>query len=97
VPHLAETERLGDGERPVPKFRLRRQHLDADATFPKLPQGQRGLQSRDAPTGDQYPRRHLNHLLQAASATITLDGRIQPPQTSRSASGVHEVRRMINP
>jgi hypothetical protein len=49
VPHLAETERLGDGERPVPKFRLGRQHLDADATFPQLPQGQRGLESRDPP------------------------------------------------
>ena len=34
VPHLAEVERLGDGERPVPKFRLRREHLDTDATFP---------------------------------------------------------------
>ena len=43
VPHLAEVERLGDGKRPVPKFRLGRQHLDADATFPQLPQGQRGL------------------------------------------------------
>jgi hypothetical protein len=57
VPHLAETERLGDGERPVPKFRLGRQHLDADAAFPQLPQGQRGLESRDTPAGDQYPRR----------------------------------------
>jgi hypothetical protein len=56
VPHLAEVERLGDGERPVPKFRLGRQHLDADATFPQLPKGQGGLQGRDTPAGDQYPR-----------------------------------------
>ena len=66
MPHLTETERLGDGERPVPKLRLGREHLDTDATFPQLPQGQRGLEGRNAPAGDQYPRRHLNHLLRAA-------------------------------
>jgi hypothetical protein len=53
VPHLAETERLGDRERPIPKLRFGRQHLDADATFPQLPQGQHGLESRDAPTRNQ--------------------------------------------
>jgi hypothetical protein len=72
VLHLAEVKWLGYGERPVPELRLGRQHFDADATFPQLPQGQRGLKGRDAPAGDQYPRRHLNHLLRAASSTITL-------------------------
>ena len=78
MPHLAETERLGNGERPVPKLRLRREDLDTDATFPQIPQGQRGLEGRDTPAGDQYPRRHLNHLLRAASATITPHLKLTP-------------------
>jgi hypothetical protein len=65
APHLTEIERLGDGERPVPKLQLGRQHLDADVTFPQLTQSQGGLESRDAPAGDQYASRHLNRLLRA--------------------------------
>jgi hypothetical protein len=73
LPHFAEIKRLGDGERPIPKLRLGRQHLDADTILRQRPQSQGGLDGRNATPGDQYPRRHANLLLQAASATITLN------------------------
>ena len=43
VPHLAETERLGNGEGPIPKLRLGREHLNADPVLRQRPQSQSGL------------------------------------------------------
>ena len=59
VRHLAEAERLGDGERPVPEVRLGREHLDADPVLRERPQRQGGLEGGDAAAGDEYPRCHV--------------------------------------
>jgi hypothetical protein len=55
MPYLAEIERLGDRERPVPKLRLGREQLDADAILRERPQSQGGLERSDAPAGNQNP------------------------------------------
>jgi hypothetical protein len=62
LPHLAEAERLRDSERPIPKVRLGRDQLDADAILRKRPQSQGGLEGRDAAARDHYPRRHVHRL-----------------------------------
>ena len=52
-PHLAEPERLGDRERPVPEVGLRSEEFDCDAVPGQRAQGERRLQRRDAASGDQ--------------------------------------------
>jgi hypothetical protein len=76
---LSELERLGDSERPVPETRFGREELDADALLTQCAQREGSLEGRDAPAGDQYPRRHLNHLLQAAFS----DDNTPPPHPTR--------------
>ena len=56
VPHLAEPERLGHRERPVPEVRLGREKLDPYAIFCERPQSERGFERRDASACDEDAR-----------------------------------------
>ena len=53
VTHLAEPERLGHRERPVPEVGLGRDQLDAYAIFCERPQSERGFECRDASACDE--------------------------------------------
>jgi hypothetical protein len=50
---LAQPERLGHRQRPVPEMRLGREQLDLDATLPVCPQRERRLERSHASAGDQ--------------------------------------------
>ena len=56
MPHLAESERLGHRERPVPELRLRGEQLDAYLSLSQRAERQRRLQRSDAAAGDEHIR-----------------------------------------
>ncbi len=62
MPHGAEAERLGHGDRAVPEARLGREELHADKALAELAQGQRRLQRRDAAARDHHREAVVRHV-----------------------------------
>jgi hypothetical protein len=55
--HLADSERLGHGERPVHELAIRSDESDGDAVFGEGSQREHRLECRDTGAGDQDTRR----------------------------------------
>ena len=85
---LAQLERLGDGERPVPEVRLGPEQLDVNLLLREGAERQSGLERRDASAGDDDTRRLHGTLPRRLGCSI----RCMAGSLPRRAGAVHPRR-----